>query len=40
MFYSLTFFNILMWVSLIGLVVNFAFQLWYNIVDFKNKNLW
>ena len=40
MIYSATFFSILMWVSLAGLVVDFAFQLWYNIVDFENKTLW
>jgi len=40
MIYSANFFSILMWVCLIGLIVDFGFQLWYNIVDFKNKSLW
>lgn len=40
MIYSLGFFNALIWISLIGLIGVFGFQVWYNYVDFKNKDLW
>jgi len=38
MIYSLGFFNTLLWISLIGLVVVFGFQIWYYAAEFKNKN--
>lgn len=40
MYYSRIFFIVLIVVSMIGLIVDFGFQLWYNIEDFKNKTLW
>jgi len=40
MFYSSGFFTVLIWLSFIGLIIDFGFQIWYNIVDFKNKSLW
>lgn len=40
MFYSRVFFEWLIWLSLIGLAVDFGFQLWYFFVDFKQKRLW
>ncbi len=35
--YSLAFFNGLIWVSLVGLLVVFGFQVWFTLVDYKNN---
>lgn len=38
MIYTRSFFSVLLWICLAGLIIDFGFQLWYTIVDFKTRN--
>ncbi len=40
MLYGKVFFEYLIGISLIGLAVDFVFQVWYFVSDIKEKTLW
>lgn len=40
MYYSKTFLEWLIYLSIGGLIVVFGFMVWYFIVDIKDKNFW